>query len=165
MKKFLSLIMVIAMAAFFAGCQASDLTEEAERGVQMESFDETDVSEEALAYAESVIEEDGVYTTPAMVAAYLYTYNKLPSNFITKKEAQKLGWVSKEGNLNDVAPGKSIGGDYFGNHENKLPSDGKYHECDVNYESGRRGGERIIYSSSYNIYYTNDHYNSFTQLY
>ena len=133
-------------------------------GKAQKNFDKHDVSEEALEYALDTIEEDGVYTTPATVAAYIYTFHKLPSNYITKTEAQKLGWVSSEGNLTEAAPGKSIGGDRFGNYEGQLPK-GNYRECDVNYKSGRRGAERIIYSSGSDIYYTDDHYETFTKLF
>lgn len=31
-------------------------------------------------------------------------------DFITKAEARELGWNPRDGNLTDVAPGKSIGG-------------------------------------------------------
>ena len=37
------------------------------------------------------IDEDGSYTTKEDVALYIHTYGKLPGNFITKKEAEKLG--------------------------------------------------------------------------
>ena len=85
------------------------------------------------------------------------------SNFMTKKEAKALGWSG--GSLEDYAPGMCIGGDRFGNYEGVLP-DGNYHECDIN-TNGRssRGAERIIYSSDGRIYYTSDHYESFTRLY
>ena len=113
---------------------------------------------------EETIDEDGSYTSPADVALYIHTYGKLPQNFITKQEAQELGWVSKEGNLDEVAPGMSIGGNRFGNYEQALP-DGNYKECDVNYEGGYRGDERLVYSADGAIYYTDDHYATFTQLY
>lgn len=111
--------------------------------------------------------EDGIYTAPEDVADYLHTYGHLPDNFITKREAKDLGWDSQAGNLDEVAPGMSIGGDQFGNREGLLPkAEGrKYYECDVNYESGYRGEERIIYSNDGLIFYTDDHYKSFTQLY
>lgn len=113
------------------------------------------------------VEKDGRYTTPEDVAEYIHTFGTLPSNFITKKEAQKLGWDNKKGNLWDVTDQMSIGGDYFGNYEGLLPeADGrKYTECDVNYEGGYRGGERIVFSNDGLIFYTDDHYESFTQLY
>lgn len=112
------------------------------------------------------VEKDGRYTTPEDVAEYIHTFGTLPSNFITKKEAQKLGWNNKEGNLWDVTDQMSIGGDYFGNYEGLLPeADGrKYTECDVNYEGGYRGGERIVFSNDGLIFYTDDHYETFTQL-
>lgn len=110
------------------------------------------------------VEKDGSYTSPEDVAEYIHTFGTLPQNYITKKEAQKLGWNSSEGNLWEVAPDKSIGGDRFGNREGLLP-DGDYKECDVNYEGGYRGAERLIFGTDGSIYYTNDHYKSFTQLY
>ena len=111
--------------------------------------------------------EDGSYTSPEDVAEYLHFYGHLPDNFITKNEARDLGWDSQDGNLAEVAPGMSIGGDSFGNREGLLPkADGrKYYECDVNYEGGYRGGERIVYSNDGLIFYTDDHYKSFEQLY
>lgn len=114
-----------------------------------------------------LVEEDGVYSTPDLVAAYIYTFHKLPSNFITKNEASKLGWNSKEGNLWDVTDEMSIGGDKFGNYEGLLPKakGRQWYECDVNYYGGYRGAERILYSNDGLIYYTDDHYESFTQLY
>lgn len=113
------------------------------------------------------VEEDGIYSTPDLVAAYIHTFNKLPSNFITKKEAEQLGWVSSKGNLWDVTDEMSIGGDKFGNYEGLLPKakGRQWYECDVNYQGGRRGKERIVYSNDGLIYYTNDHYESFTKLY
>ena len=114
-----------------------------------------------------LVEEDGVYSTPELVAAYIHTFHKLPSNFITKNEASKLGWNSKEGNLWDVTDEMSIGGDKFGNYEGLLPKakGRQWYECDVNYYGGYRGAERILYSNDGLIYYTDDHYESFTQLY
>nr|3Q3F_A Chain A, Ribonuclease/Ubiquitin chimeric protein [synthetic construct] len=94
------------------------------------------------------------------VADYLQTYHKLPDNYITKSEAQALGWVASKGNLADVAPGKSIGGDIFSNREGKLPgkSGRTWREADINYTSGFRNSDRILYSSDWLIYKTTDHY-------
>lgn len=116
---------------------------------------------------EELVEEDGVYSTPELVAAYLYVFHKLPSNYITKNDAVKLGWDSEKGNLWDVTDQMSIGGSRFGNYEGLLP-DAKgrtWYECDVNYNGGYRGAERILYSSDGLIYYTDDHYKTFTRLY
>lgn len=113
----------------------------------------------------SGISQDGSYTSKDQVAAYIRKFKKLPKNYITKKQAKALGWQTK-GTLDKVAPGKSIGGDRFGNHEGKLPNkDGrKWTECDIDYVKGNRNGKRIVFSSDGLIYYTGDHYNSFTQV-
>ncbi len=112
------------------------------------------------------IEEDGTYTAPQDIADYLFTYGRLPGNFLTKKEAQALGWDSRYNYVGDVAPGMSIGGDYFGNYEQKLPTakGRKYYECDCNYTGTRRGAERIIFSNDGLVYYTADHYETFTEM-
>ncbi len=104
---------------------------------------------------------------PDRVAAYLHAYGELPPNFIRKEDARALGWDSADGNLWDVTDGMSIGGDRFGNREGLLPeADGRvWYECDVNYAGGFRGAERIVYSNDGLIYYTDDHYESFTLLY
>ena len=113
------------------------------------------------------VEKNGEYTSKEEVAAYLYQFGELPDNYITKKEAKKLGWVSEEGNLYKVAPGKSIGGDYFGNYEGILPEkEGREcHECDIDTDGHYRGAKRMVYSDDDLIYYTEDHYESFTLLY
>ena len=58
-----------------------------------------------------------------------------------------------------------IGGDRFGNYEGTLP-EGEYHECDIDtLGADRRGAKRLVYSDDGRIYYTEDHYESFTLLY
>lgn len=124
-------------------------------------------SEKTTAAEKPSVEKDGSYTTPEDVAEYIHTFGTLPKNFITKDEAKALGWDSKKGNLWDVADGKSIGGDRFGNYEGLLPAKkGRtYTECDVNYSGGFRGSERVVFSNDGLIYYTGDHYQTFTKLY
>ena len=126
-----------------------------------EPAQENDGAEEA---GIETVSEDGEYTSPEEVAEYIHTYGHLPSNFITKNEAKELGWDSAAGNLWDVAPGKSIGGDRFGNYEGLLP-EGRWKECDVNYSGGYRGSDRLVFNADGAVYYTSDHYKSFTQLY
>ena len=108
--------------------------------------------------------EDGEYCTVDEVAAYIKEFHKLPSNYITKKEAQALGWHG--GPLSKYAPGKSIGGDTFTNRQHILPdSDDKYIECDINANGTSRGAERIVYNTgNFKVYYTDDHYNTFTEV-
>ena len=116
---------------------------------------------------DNTIAEEGSYTSKEDVALYLYTFNKLPGNFISKAQAKKLGWEASKGNLQDVCKGCSIGGDSFGNREGLLPkkSGRKYYECDIDYQGGMRNEKRIVFSNDGLIYYSDDHYNSFTLLY
>ena len=126
-----------------------------------------EAASETVSSNQASVTEDGIYTSKDEVAEYIHLFGHLPDNFITKKEAKKLGWISSEGNLDEVAPGKSIGGDYFGNYEGQLPEEkGRdYYECDIDFTGGRRGAKRIIYSNDGLVFYTEDHYTTFEQLY
>lgn len=128
---------------------------------------QTDARVQNTEASDELLPEDGSYFTKEEVALYLYTYDHLPDNFVTKQEAEEMGWESRKGNLWEVAPGVCIGGNRFGNYEGLLPrEDGRvYYECDVEYDGGYRGDERIIYSNDGLIYYTDDHYESFELLY
>ena len=116
--------------------------------------------------ATSPIDEDGWYYSKEDVALYIHTYGRLPGNFITKKQAQNLGWSG--GGLEKYAPGKCIGGDTFYNNEGLLPkaSGRRYTECDIDtLGASERGAKRIVFSNDGLIYYTDDHYETFTLLY
>ena len=144
----------------------AEAEEKTEGPIETETAKETEDSDDDVL----TIDEDGHYTSKEEVALYIHTYGKLPSNFISKKEAEELGWKKKDGaagQLHVVAPGMSIGGSSFGNYEGLLPEKKgrKYYECDINYKKGNRGAERIVYSNDGLIFYTGDHYESFEQLY
>ena len=147
MDKRLIFVFAIFIIGIFAG-----LTVLSSANLDKVSINKTDIS------------EDGQYCTVNEVAAYIKEYHKLPSNYITKSEAQSLGWHG--GPLKNYAPGKSIGGDTFTNRQHILPdSDSKYIECDINANGTDRGAERIVYNSgNYKVYYTSDHYNSFKEV-
>lgn len=153
MKRILSLFLTFLLSFFVLGCSEMDL------GTGDIGISDGDGFEK--------IKEDGQYNSKDEVSLYLNTYDKLPSNYIKKKEATALGWESSKGNLWDVTDEMSIGGDWFGNREKKLPiEDGRsYSECDINYEGGFRGAERLVYSNDGLIYYTGDHYESFELLF
>lgn len=109
------------------------------------------------------LDEDGTYNSAEDVSLYLYTYGHLPENYITKNEARDLGWSG--GSVEKYAPGYAIGGDKFGNREGVLP-DGTYHECDIDtIGQNSRGAKRLVYADDGRIYYTEDHYETFTLLY
>ena len=112
------------------------------------------------------LDEEGVYDAAEDVALYLQLYRRLPANYITKQEARALGWSG--GDLQPYAKGRTIGGDRFGNYEGLLPAkQGRvYYECDIDtLGQASRGAKRIVYSNDGLIYYTEDHYASFTKLY
>lgn len=126
----------------------------------------TEMPEEPPVEEEQWLDPDGSYTTKDDVALYIHLYGCLPNNFISKKDAQALGWEG--GSLEPFAPGMCIGGSYFGNYEGLLPeADGrKYTECDIDTLGAKsRGAKRIVFSNDGLIYYTDDHYESFTLLY
>ena len=115
---------------------------------------------------EPQLDPNGSYTSKEDVALYIHLYGKLPPNFITKNQAKSLGW--KSGSLERFAPGKCIGGDTFQNREGLLPkkSGRTYKECDIDtLGKSSRGAKRIVFSNDGLVYYTDDHYKSFTLLY
>lgn len=146
-----------------------DSTEDALPDELPEEVSGTETDEEIPADvpdASPAIAEDGSYTTKEDVALYIHTYGRLPDNFITKKDAQALGWTG--GSLEPYAPGKCIGGSHFGNYEGILPEkEGRsYTECDIDtLGADKRGAKRIVFSNDGLIYYTEDHYESFELLY
>ena len=108
------------------------------------------------------LDEDGYYYDVESVILYLETYDKLPSNFITKSEAKALGWEG--GSVEDYKEGAAIGGDKFGNREGILP-DNNYTECDIDTNGkNSRGACRLVFSDDGQYYYTEDHYESFTEI-
>ena len=153
MKRLLSILLTVLLAcSLFASCTYTA------QPVERENQSRTTKSQ--------TIDRNGSYTSKDDVALYIHTYGELPKNFITKREAERLGWDG--GSLEPYAPGKSIGGSYFGNYEGKLPKKkGRtYHECDIDTKGKRsRGPKRIVYSNDGLIYYTPDHYETFELLY
>ena len=111
------------------------------------------------------LDEDGYYYDVESVALYIHEFGKLPPNFITKNEARKLGWEG--GTPEQFRKGSAIGGDYFGNYEGQLPKESgrKWTECDIDTNGkNSRGAKRLIFSNDGLFYYTDDHYESYTQL-
>jgi ribonuclease T1 len=91
---------------------------------------------------------------------------KLPSRFVTKSQARKLGWKpGKDLWSSEKLKGKSIGGDVFGNRECRLPNGKRvWHEADLDYAGGRRGPKRIVYSKDGLRSITVDHYATFREV-
>ena len=183
-KKLLSLFLALLMLFSFTACSidqetvelATDVAlaflEEDPEAAETTGTEETAITETPEALPDTATEEETVlaeassYTTKEDVALYLHTYGHLPDNFMTKNEAKALGWSG--GGLDDYAEGMCIGGDRFGNYEGLLPdADGRiWTECDIDtLHANSRGAKRIVFSNDGLIYYTEDHYESFTLLY
>ena len=155
--------------------EAEDSAQEDRSSPQEGGGDAGEEADEAESAGETAVEpadtgdaldEDGYYTTKDDVALYIHLYGHLPDNFLTKKEAQDLGWSG--GSLEPYAPGCSIGGSRFGNYEGLLPDKkGRtWTECDIDTMGAKsRGAKRIVFSNDGLIYYTGDHYESFELLY
>ena len=91
---------------------------------------------------------------------------ELPKYYVSKDVAETAGWVAWKGNLADVLPGYMIGGDVYRNDDKKLPdTPGRvWYEADINYESGFRNRQRILYSNDGLIFTTYDHYHTFYEI-
>lgn len=184
LKRVLCLLIAAVLLLALVGCMPHDdptettwyfptspATEEPTSPTETEKPTETaapETTEEPTAPTETEpqLDEDGSYDSKDEVALYIHLYGHLPQNYITKKEAERLGWNG--GSLEPYAPGKCIGGSYFGNYEGLLPSapGRSYTECDIDTMGARsRGGKRIVFSNDGLIYYTGDHYESFELLY
>ena len=157
-KPLLSLVVItLLLTSFFTGCVTA-------QPVERENVKKTTSAQKTQ--KTKTIDRNGSYTSKDDVALYIHTYGELPKNFISKKQAERLGWDG--GSLEPYAPGKSIGGSYFGNYEGKLPKKkGRtYYECDIDTKGKRsRGPKRIVYSTDGLIYYTPNHYETFELLY
>ena len=175
MRKFLSFLMTLLLLFSIVGCKnnqksqdvGSSATSSAESSTLSSSTESSSATSSAESSTESaVIDENGSYTSKDDVALYIHVYGHLPSNFIKKKDAEKLGWSG--GSLEPYAAGKCIGGDRFGNYEGLLPkkTGRSYTECDIDTLGKKsRGAKRIVFSNDGLIYYTDDHYASFELLY
>ena len=94
---------------------------------------------------------------------------KLPSNYVTKAQAQAAGW-SKGKALGNYVPGGQIGGDIFANSTGIVPdAPGRiWYEADIGLNSqmsrAKQPGTRLLYSSDGLTYITSDHYDTAQEL-
>ena len=158
-------LLLVALYLFFG--MGNKVPEAAEPVIPAESITvQAPETVAPIATEAPALDVDGSYTTKEDVALYIHTYGHLPKNFMTKKDAQQLGWEG--GSLEKFAPGMCIGGDRFGNYEGLLPdAPGRsWTECDIDtLGATSRGAKRIVFSNDGLIYYTDDHYESFELLY
>lgn len=173
LKKIYSYILVaLTLLSVVFSFSACNKVSKIDNGKVLETTVTKEVKANAVKTPGIVLDEDGIYTSKEDVALYIYTYKRLPKNYIKKKDAEKLGWNKSKKNLYEVTGGKSIGGDKFANYEKLLPvvKGRTYYECDIDYAGGSRNAKRIIYADDFDeeygfIFYTGDHYKSFEKLY
>lgn len=165
--KLFLLAVVVALAMALCGC--ADLAQSGlvSGGSGAGSGSGSSKAAGAVSLNGVTVYEDEQYTSRDEVALYIHEFGHLPSNYITKKEAQAAGWQGGMIELRELFPGKSIGGSSFGNHEGKLPrAKGRtWKECDIDPSRSSRGAKRLIYSNDGLIYYTGNHYETFKRLF
>lgn len=140
-----------------------DAQGEAEPEIQEETSDTEDFQKDTA--NDNIPTYGNNYYDVANVVLYLEVYNELPPNYITKSEAQALGWEG--GSVEKYKEGAAIGGDTFGNREGLLPAaDGrKYTECDIDTHGySSRGSRRLVFSNDGLYFYTSNHYESFSEV-
>ncbi|MFG1172557.1 ribonuclease domain-containing protein [Erwiniaceae bacterium CAU 1747] len=159
MNKKLIIAGILALIASYAGLRPS--------GDPKANLQQTPPSASAPRSSDAAQNDDiSELTQQNRVANYLRQHQRLPDYYIRKSEARRQGWDPSRGNLCHVLPGKAIGGDRFSNREGGLPDKAgrKWFEADVNYQCGRRGSDRMLWSSDGMIYVTRDHYRHFQQV-
>ena len=154
-------IITVVIALCLAACAISFLFSEFSAG---NSQTEYTFETEASLKKEVSVKKGEEYCLHEEVAEYIHLYKELPPNYMTKSKAHKIGW--ENGNPQKVLGGNvCIGGSKFGNSERLLPEGVEYRECDVDYCDDSRGPSRLVYTADGKVYYTNDHYESFVELY
>lgn len=164
-KKSYLLLLGIALGFFLFSTlkNKKNNNEEINKLYQQEQFTklEEDLKENNNNEGLSIVE----LTAEERVVEYVRKYKKLPDYYITKKQARELGWIPSKGNLCDTLPLKAIGGDVFENFEGLLPKEKnrQYYEADINYDCGKRGAERLVFSNDGLIFVTYNHYKTFQE--
>ncbi|MBQ2897952.1 MAG: phage head morphogenesis protein [Clostridia bacterium] len=111
---------------------------------------------------------NGTATSDGLSGAdvWLKMYGELPGNYVDKDYAKEHGWKSIKGNLREVLPGATMGGNIYYNNEHILPEKpGRiWHEADINYDGGFRNTHRLLYSNDGLVFVTYDHYQTFYEI-
>ena len=158
-RRTLPVLLLALFLALLTACAAGQTAAEAPNG-PTEAVPETGSNTDP-----SLPQYGEYYYDLENVVLYLYAYDQLPPNYITKDQARKLGWSG--GSVEDYQPGAAIGGDRFGNREGLLPdaSGRQYTECDIDTDGyGSRGSRRLVFSNDGLYFYSSDHYASFDQV-
>ena len=89
----------------------------------------------------------------------------LPDYYITKEEALAKGWKPGKWPSNFI-PNRTITTMAYNNRNGHLPhSTGRvWYEADINYQTGKRNKQRILWSNDGLIFVTYDHYETFYEI-
>ena len=166
----IKILFLAAVACFWAtACTTSAPADASSDNTNVLAPEKNNSSSADIKSIFEAVQESGEYTTRDSVAAYLCKFDKLPTNYVTQNEGKSL-YESRKGKTFDkwnfnpwTTIGVMIGGDKFGNSEGLLPK-GTYHEADVDYSAKNRGTKRLVYQNDCVIYYTADHYETFSKL-
>lgn len=168
MKKLFKIaITLLLLLALLCGCVPKDASpdnttdtntdgNDSSTAVDDTSFEDFGMQVIEICLSEVDINEDGTYISLEEVAAYIFLFHALPQNYVTKSEYSSAA-SSEKSKL-------SVGGNVFYNREGLLPkADGRtYTECDIDATGNSRGAKRVVFSSDWLIFYTSDHYESFS---
>ncbi len=89
----------------------------------------------------------------------------LPEYYVTKQDLKLLSW--KKGRaVSDYANGKILTKGVYHNANGHLPQTlGRvWYEADINYKTGPRNSQRILWSNDGRIFVTYDHYETFYEI-
>ena len=99
-------------------------------------------------------------------ADWALKYNgTLPDYYVTKEDAEANGWKPSKWPSNFV-PNKMITRGRYYNDDGHLPqAPGRiWYEADINYKTGKRNNQRVLWSNDGLIFVTYDHYGTFYEI-
>ena len=95
---------------------------------------------------------------------YLKYYIKLPDYYVGWNKAKEKGWRKGKWPSNFI-PGKMLFGIFYNSNGHLPLKDGRiWYEADINYNSGKRNSQRILWSNDGLIFVTFDHYKTFFEI-
>ena len=95
----------------------------------------------------------------------LFNGQGLPDYYVTESEAKAAGWKKGKWPINFV-PGKMMTMGVYKNDDKHLPdAPGRiWYEADINYVSGKRNNQRVLWSNDGLVFVTYNHYETFIEI-
>ena len=96
---------------------------------------------------------------------YLKNEAKLPDYYIDSDTAYQSGWAPGKWPSNFV-PSKTIYNGIYKNKNRHLPHKENriWYEADINYKTGKRNNQRVVWSNDGLVFVTYDHYETFYEI-